>query len=61
MAADFPDIQVGKIYKIIDGDGVREVGVCEDKRESGFGFKWGLVAGHWKLSDQLEEVDPNSP
>ena len=56
--ADFPDVEVGKIYKILDGEAKGEVGVCEDKRESGFGHKWGRVAGQWVRTHFLEEVNP---
>jgi hypothetical protein len=55
--ADFPDVQVGKVYEITDGFGEGLVGPCEDKKETGFGHKFGLVCGYWKRTKDLRSVD----
>ena len=55
--ADFPDVQIGKLYEITNGFGKGEIGPCEGNRETGFGHKFGLVCGHWKRTTDLRFVE----
>lgn len=61
---DPKDLVINETYRIIDGHGEDEIGLCKNIRLSEFGLKWGQIATpvgeFWTRWECLEHVSIKS-